>query len=221
MRHHHHWGHFSVKKLGWKGIPILIAVVVLLIWGLRPIFLSSYLTSRVGLPVTVGSISLSTKKTVFGDLTIKNPRGYKSKIAFIADTTTIEYDFDKVMGTPTEIDLLAIKKVFIAVDFDNEEGTKNNWKRIIAKMPHKTHKQKEILIHRLTLDDITIQIRGYGENVQPILKTVDHIELTEIDSKNGFPTHTLIDQVFKGAGIQDYIEGVFNPTSIERMFSPF
>jgi hypothetical protein len=210
-----------IKKLGWFSIPLIILIALVFLWLMKPVFLSSYLTSKLGVPVSVGSLSISPSQTVMKGFRIKNPYHYKTKSAFKAEKTQVDYQFSHLFGTPTQIALLSLQDVFLSVEFDNPGGTKNNWTKILSEIPAPVHTQKEIVLHRITIDNLTVELRGLGlAGTQR--RTVDHIELDEIDSKNGFPTKELVGKIFGGAGIQDYIKDILNPTNtIKDLLTPF
>lgn len=209
-----------MKKLGWFSVPILIVASLVILWLMKPIFLSSFLTSRLGVQVVVGSIDLGKIKTTIGNFRIENPIGYKSKDAFKADKTNLTYQWKKLFGKVCEIDQIEIDQIFLSVEFDGPTTKRNNWTAILSKLPKRTHKEKQLIIHRLILTNLTIEIRGLGLSGTQT-QTVDSIELDEINSENGFPTAELVRQIFGGAGIEEYLQDLINPANtIRKLLSP-
>jgi len=207
------------KRLGWFAIPVVLIGLLIVGWALKPALLASYLTRHLGVPVAVGSIDLGKTRTAIGNFRMKNPRGYRRREAFKAGKTTVAYAWRHLFQTPSEIDRIALEDVFLSIEFDNILGTKNNWTQILSRLP--SHNNKEVVIHRLTVDRLTVEIRGLGLNGGTQTKYVDHIELSEINSQEGFPTHELISQIFGGAGLQQYLQDLVNPVkTLKNFFNP-
>lgn len=208
------------KKLGWSAIPLIVLGSVLALWILKPLILSQYLTSRLEVRTLVGSIQIGKSETSIGDFKIKNPLGYKTRNAFRAAKATIQYNYKKLFSNPSEIDLIDLEDVFLSIEFDNPLGTKNNWTNILEKIPSHSRMDKELIIHKLVVNDLKIEIRGLGLSGRQT-KVVSHIELDEINSQDGFPTKELIIKIFGVAGIEQYIQDLLNPTNtLKKLFNP-
>ena len=209
-----------MKKLGWVSIPVILILSLILLWVVKPIFLSSFLTSRLGVRVVVGSIGIGTSKTTIGDFKIKNPMGYKTSNAFKADKTVITYGLKRLFGKVNEIDRIEISDIYLSVEFDNPLGTKNNWTKIVEKLPKHVRREKQFVIHKLVLNNLTVQIRGLGLS-DTQTKQVSSVVLDEINSDDGFPTRELIRQIFGEVGIQQYLQDLINPANtIRKLFTP-
>jgi hypothetical protein len=50
------------------------------------------------------------------------------------------------------------------------------------------------------------------------IKKIDRLEFNEINSREGFPTKQLINAIFQGAGLQDYIKNMLNPENVIKKF---
>lgn len=206
--------------MGWKAVVLALIAVVLFFWLIKAPIMASYLTRKLGVDVSIGSISTWPSQTKMQNFRIRNPHGFKSKSAFKVDLTQIQYAFKKLWAEPTEIDLIDLENVFLSIEFTNPLGTSNNWTAISEQMP-KTNMSHEVLIHKLILRNLSVEIRGLGLIGAPTTKTVPYMEFYEIDSKEGFPTKQLIQQIFGGAGLQQYIQDAFNPQKIIEKYLPF
>jgi hypothetical protein len=207
-------------KYGWKVIVLVIVGALLFLWLIKAPIMASYLTGKLKVPVSVSRISTWPSQTNITNFRIKNPRGFKTETAFKADKTKIHYQFSQLIGNPSVIDRIDINDIFLSVEFSNPLGTQNNWTAIGAKMGKSSG--HEVVIHKLVLTNLTVEIRGLGLTGAPQTKTIDRIELNEIDSAQGFPTKQLISQIFKGAGLQQYIKDAFDPQNMmDKALSPF
>ncbi|MES2273680.1 MAG: hypothetical protein V4487_05775 [Chlamydiota bacterium] len=212
-----------MRKLAWKLILLIIVGVIVFFWLIKAPIMSSYLTQKMGVPVSIGSISMWPSQTVIKNFRIKNPRGFKTRTAFEAERTEVDYNYKQLTSNPSEIDQILIDKIFISVEFSNPLGSQNNWTAIGAGMPKEERRNaKHVIIHKLILTNITIEIRGLGLLGKPQTRQIDRMEFDEIDSQKGFPTKDLISRIFKGAGIQQYIKDAFNPENIiDKVLNPF
>ncbi|MBS0625923.1 MAG: hypothetical protein JSS32_07730 [Verrucomicrobia bacterium] len=206
--------------MGRKAVVLGVIAVVLFFWLIKAPIMASYLTKKLGVDVSIGSISMWPSQTKMNNFRIRNPHGFKSKSAFKVESTQIQYAFKKLWAEPTEIDLIDLENIFLSVEFKDSMGTSNNWTAIGERMPN-TSTSHEVLIHKLVVRNLTIEIRGLGLLGASTKKTVPYLEFYEINSKEGFPTKELIRQIFGGAGIQQYIQNMFNPQKIIEKYLPF
>jgi hypothetical protein len=103
-------------------------------------------------------------------------------------------------------------------------GEDNNWTAIAAGMPKEKQKGSgsghEVIIHRLILSNLNVEIQGGQLIKAPSSKHIDRMEFREISSKTGFPTKELINKIFEGAGLQQYIKDMFDPGKIFQKWVP-
>ena len=159
---------------------------------------------------------------------VKNPRGFKSKRAFEAKTSQALYIFSNLFKNPTVIDKIELDDIYLNIEFTSSIGTKNNWTKIAAKIPKKDLEDKgeNYLIRKVVLKNITVEIFGKGMTKnQTQVKKIDRLEFDNISSETGFPTKELINAIFGGAGLQQYIKGIFQDAlkpekALERVLSP-
>jgi len=196
-----------------------LLAVVLFVWLIKAPIVAHYLTNKMKVPVSLSSLSIGTSKAVIRNFRINNPRGFHSKAAFKAEEIEVNYRPKAVLFfEPAEIDLIDVRDIFLSIELKNLTGSDNNWTAIAAKMP-KEESKKELLIHKLVLTNMTVEIRGLGIAGKNETKKIDRLEFDEIDSREGFPTKQLIQAIFQGAGIQDYIQQILNPQNvIKKMF---
>jgi len=212
------------KKLSWKILILIIIGFILFIWFIKTPIMSRYLTNKLGVPVAISSISIWPSQTKILDFEIKNPRGFKLKDALKAKTTTINYRMHQLFGNPSEIDEIEIDDIYLSIILTSPMGNDNNWTAIAAGMPQEEQKgtgsDHEVIVHRLILSNLYVEIQG-GQFIRaPSSKRIDRMEFREISSKTGFPTKELINEIFKGAGIQQYIKDLFNPGKVFQQWSP-
>ena len=193
------------------GVIILILVgFVAFVWLMKVSFLSSYLSEKMRVPVSMSQVSIFPRHTSIRDFAIRNPKGFKSRTAFEVEKVDLDYNWRNLFGNPVILDQIILDQIFLRVEFSNGLGTQNNWTAIARGMP-KPERGKEVIIRKLILLGVNVEITGLGLTGKAMRRTVDRIELDDIDSRNGFPTEELIKQIFGGMGIQQFIKDAFNP----------
>ncbi len=210
-----------MKKLGGGIILLIILGSIVFLWLIKAPIMSSYLTSRMKIPISIGSMSMWPSQTIMKNFKVPNPRGYSLPYAFKAERTEIDYQLKHIFGDPCIIDKIEIDNVLMTIIVTDSTGAKNNWAKLGSKIPDEPN-TREIIIHHLILTNMKIEIRGLeGLGVASQTKTIDRMEFDEIDSKQGFPTKELISKIFEGAGMQKYIQELFNPENIiEKVTNP-
>ena len=202
-------------SIGFVILIIIIAVVV--VWVLKAPIMSSYLSKKLGVPVSMLGIKMRPSYTRISRFHIANPRGSKTKTAFSTKTINIDYDLKELFGDRTTIDRIDLNDVFLGIEFYNPLGTKNNWTAIGGNLSKKKSNGHPYLIRKLVISDMDVEI--YGMGLSGLLggvekKHIDRLEFTNINSKDGFPTEQLIEAIFGRAGLQDYIKNLFSPQGV-------
>jgi len=209
-------------KHGWKLLVLLIIAAVIFVWLIKAPLMSTYLSNKMKVSVSVGSISMWPKRTTIRNFKINNPHGFKLNAAFKADHTEIDYDFKRLTGAVSEIDQILIDGVYLGIECSTSDCSSNNWTAIGSKMPKEDKRVHEVLVHDLILTNMTVDIRGLGLLGKPTTKHFDRMEFREIDSRTGFPTKELINKIFQGAGMMQYIQDAFSlpQDAIEQFLNP-
>lgn len=197
---------------GWKLIGLIIVAAFVFLWLIKAPIMSSYLTKKIGVNVSMRTISMWPKETIIRHFKIANPSGFRSSTAFEVDKTRINYRWPALTSQPSEIDLIVLDGVFLNIEIRSGPSD-NNWTAIGAQMPERKG-GKEVIIHKLILRNMTVKTEGTGAKKLGVSGTqhFDQMEFEEINSRNGFPTKELISRIFGGAGLRKYIENLLNPT---------
>src|SRR5262245_49689051 len=130
---------------GLLAVILGLIAVVLFFWLIKAPIVSSYLTSKMKVPVNVGSLSIGPSKTVIRHFQINNPRGFKSRAAFKANEIEIDYRTKALFHNPSEIDVIDVRDIFLSIELKNLTGTDNNWTAIGANIETK-QTSKELVI---------------------------------------------------------------------------
>lgn len=193
------------KRVGRKLLILIVLAALIFLWLIKAPLLSSYLTNKLRVPVSIEKISIWPRVAIIRSFEVKNPDGFKNPIAFKARRAQIDYSFQELFGDPCIIDQILIDNIFLDIEFSNQDS--NNWIAIGAHMPIQKSGQR-VIIHKLILSHFTIEIFGFGKTIK---KSVDRLEFDEVDSAKGFPTEEIIQKVFGGLEIEEFIKDAFNP----------
>ena len=210
-----------MKHLGWKLILLIILAFLVFLWLVKSPFLSSYLTAKLRVPVSIQHISVWPSSASLYNFRIKNPDGFKAEYALTAESTEIDYQLSQLFGNPLVIDQILIDNIFLGIECSDGSCSENNWTAIGERMP-KEKSNQEVIIHKLVLTNLTAEISGLQAlGGKKLTRRVERLEFDEIDSKKGFPTEELVRRLFQGAGLQQYLKNLFNPQKIiEQYLSP-
>lgn len=210
-----------MKKTAFGLLILIFLGAIAFIWLIKAPLLASYLSDKMRVPVSIGRVSIFPSQTSIADFTIKNPEGFKTRRAFEVDKVEIEYQWRQLFQDPLVIDQITLDQIFLRVEFSNALGTKNNWTAIAQGMPRQ-RSNKRVVLNKLLLLNINVEIVGLGLTGKTITRQIDRIEIDDIDSRDGFPTEVLIQKVFGGAGIQQFIKDAFDPQQLmQKALSPF
>lgn len=204
-----------------KWIVIGFFVILGLIWFSMAPITSSYLSKKMGVPVTIGQILVWPKKTQIAQFRISNPEGYRSHTAFAADYVGIEYQWSSLMSDPVTIDSILLDDVVLNIQLDRLTADGNNWSVIASRV---AAPKGNVLIRTLKIKDLTVVVQGAAARSLNIAGTRHFDELTfhDINSANGFPTKELIHKIFDDIGLKQYLQNLLDPIQqLKKTFKLF
>ncbi len=211
-------------KISWKIAILSVAAAIVFFWVVKTELIATYLTEKIKIPVTIGQIELGLSQSQIIDFQIRNPRGFHSHFALLAANTSIAYQLTELFSSPSIIDTIEIDDVFLSIELLNPLGTQNNWTVIGENIRKKEAKERlhEVAVHTLIVRNLTVEIRGLGLSGATQVKQIPYLQFDNIDSHEGFPTKELIQAIFGGSGLMQYIQDIFNPQNLlPKALSPF
>lgn len=200
-------------------IALLILIALLSLWFLKTEATSWFLSKKLKTSISLGGVDLSKSKINLQNFKIHNPSGYKHEFAYVCKEAIVSYKFDEIKKDPSVIDRIDLNDSQLYIDCKNALCTSNNWTEIMKEVADKEVKiqkdGKEVIVNNLAMNGLHVEIHGLGL-VPGIKKNVeiDHIDFGKVTSKEGFPTNVLIAEIFKQAGLVEYIKSFLNPTKI-------
>ncbi len=204
-------------------VAVLSLIVAILL--LKAPIISSYLSHKLGVNVSMRSVSISTSGMKINKFKINNPIGARTNTALSAQNIDVGYQWKELRADPGVIEDIELNNVFLGIELYNSSGSRNNWSQILATVDDNQDKDaKEMVIKRLVIKNLSVSVRGKGifSSWQKI-KEIPRLEFRNISSKEGFPTEKLIEQIFDEANLGTYIkELIKQPVKVlDKVFSPF
>jgi hypothetical protein len=212
-----------MARHGWKFVGLILVAALVFLWLIKAPIMSTYLSDKLGINITMRMISMWPKTTTIRYLKIGNPHGFHPRTAFEVEKTQIHYRFGALTSHPSEIDLITLDGVTLNIDIQSVPGTNNNWSALGSQFPAKKEGRR-VIVHKLILRNMNVNTTGKGAKLLGVAgkQHFDQMEFNEIDSSKGFPTKELIGKIFEGAGLRKYIENFLNPTQrIKDTLNPF
>jgi hypothetical protein len=216
------------RKIYFSTLGIVITSIIafiIVIWVLKAPIISSYLSHKLGVNVSMGSVRISTTEMKIKKFKINNPIGARSNTALSSQNIKVSYTWNDLRSDPGIIDDIELNNVFLGIELYNATGTQNNWSQILANVDDEQDKDaKETIVKHLVINNLAVSIRGKGFfSSWKKIKEIPRLEFRNISSKDGFPTEELIEQIFDEANLGTYIkELIKQPTQVlDKIFSPF
>lgn len=220
MRGCMHW-----KTVSWKSILLIVLGAFVFLWLIKAPIISMYMSHKMRVPVSVASISVWPSETTIHNFKLKNPSGFKTRRALEVATVKVEYQFEKLVGSPCVIDKILLQDVLLNIECAKLDPScrHNNFTAISDGMPKAPEpkageeSKTEVKIGKVILLNVKVNITGMAASEMPSSTTIARMEFDDIDSANGFPTSQLIAKIFQQAGMNNLIENAFGvPAGIIR-----
>ncbi len=186
-----------------------VVLILALFWIFKGPVASYYLSKRLKVSVSIGSIGFSKNQIEIYDFEINNPMKYQERDAFKTNKIVIKYQSDQL---PNRIESVEFGDSYMNISCDNPLCSQNNWTTIADGIEKKEQGQKEqnVVIKRMYFDNLIIDAEdmllfpGKKDRLE-----IKELELKNISSRKGFPTEQIIAALFRSAGLKDLLKDVF------------
>ena len=200
-------------KRGWMLILYIIIGAVGFVWLVKVPVLSYCLTKELRVPILIDWVSIWPSESIIHGFKIENPKDLLSLPALEVKETTLHYQLKTFFADPVEIDEIVLDTVVLRIDLPKEGESQNNWEVIGNDMKERTS-VRSFKIHTLIVNNLNIVIQDSKVSGRTSNSHIDHLEFHDINSDQGFPTEQMLHQIFGGAGLENYIQDVFNPIQL-------
>jgi hypothetical protein len=145
-------------------------------------------------PVKIDALDFGNGRTMINHLWIGNPRGSKTKTAFVTEKTEIDATWRQMRGNPMTIDAIVMQDIFVGVEIFR--GNDTNWNHILKLNHPKKKSSRDYVIKRLTIRNLTVEVTQADGSVKRY-PTIDQMEFNNITSASGFPIDEIEKAIFK------------------------
>lgn len=208
------------------GITLTILVVGFITWKKIPQILSSELSKRANVAVKLDTIRVTPWSLTIKDFEISSPKGYHLKKAFSMKKARVYASLFNYLKPRTIIQEMTLKDVYLGIEFDSPTDRNGNWTIIINNLNQSVNKEiaadptpsaKSVLIKKVDVFNIDVQV-GFRNKPKEVktLPTIQHLELTNIDSKEGAPIRQIMSSVLgeliKSVVVKENLKNIIQDT---------
>ncbi|MCI5052264.1 MAG: hypothetical protein MRY21_03885 [Simkaniaceae bacterium] len=202
------------------GIFVVLVVALFIVYTQLARIVSSELTKRAGVEVSMSRIYLTPNRISVSDFFVGNPpktilpQALKIRSIHV-DAPLGEYTKDNIV-----IEEISLHDVYVGLDFPGSRYKNSNWERITDNLkrnndsePSKNGKETEVLIKKLVLYNVEVQIAMEGNQKKVrTLKPFKKIEFTNVTSSGGIPSSQIMNLVMKEA-LREFL----SPDNLQKM----
>lgn len=213
------------------GCLVVLFILLIIGWNILPGMVSSKLTERAKVAITIRDISLSPWSISINRLKVANPSGSilpeALKISDIDINVPMTHFFHKEIVIPT----MTLDKVYLALEFDSPKSKNGNWTTIMSNLnsDHKESKgesDRSVLIKHLVLTNVEVDLAYKSTGETRRLKPISRIDLYDISSSGGIPSAQIMNivmeqvlrNVFTKDNLRNMLQDVLTPGSDSNQF---
>lgn len=213
------------------GLVVLVFIALLVVWGTLPHLVSSKLSEKAKVPISIEGIQFTPSKISLSKIKVGNPPAYNIvPRALSVNKTKIIAPFTHFFKKKILIEELTMDDIYIGLEFDSKNSKNGNWTLIMnnlnSEANKKDKKETDVLIKKTLLRNLIIEIAYKDTGKKQRLKPIDKIELNNISSSGGIPSSQIMsivmDQalrnIFSKEGIQNMLQDALSPNDGSHSF---
>ena len=182
-------------------------------WGRRSAIAAQFIQKHLnGTPVTLDSLEFNDKGAELTNLTIKNPRGFRSSTAFTADSIAIDTTWQQLRADPLTIDLITMDTLVVTIE-ENKKG-KVNWDEILAGGSKQSSNGRHWLIKTLILTNLTVRAIKPDGTIKTY-PTLSRMEFHDLSDETGFPVSEIEKAIFN-----EVMKNLFKNLDLQKIIQP-
>ena len=199
---------------------ILIIVTALFIsWNYIPYWISSSLSKKIGVDVSISYINLTPFSIKIYDLEVENPSKFQLKKALEVAKIETQTPATTFFKDEITIDKIALTNAYLGLEIESPTNTKGNWTYLIDQLNSSIKSsstgegKKKFFIKKLTVDNLNIDllVKSQGGKIKKI-KPIAHMEFNNISSEGEFPVGQLTSII-----MSSILKEVFSPENLTNM----
>lgn len=210
-----------LSLLGLIVVAIIAAVVIVtLYWSRLPEFISSKLSEKMRVQVSIEEINVGWDAIGVNNVSVGNPEGYRLAKAFQTESIDVQAPLPNYLDNPIVIDKVQLDHVYVGIELDSKKSKTGNWTVILGNLEGGEKKPskggKKVLIKKLILTDIKIDLAYNKENQVTHLDTIKRLEFNNVSSEEGIPLeqissiilNQMLKKIFSIENLTDMLQNV-------------
>jgi hypothetical protein len=208
-----------MKKL--KSISLLILILTFVAvffgWNYLPYWISSDLSKKMGVDVSISYINLGPRKIGVFNISVDNPSGYTLKQALDVKKLVSRASITTYLKESVVIDQITLSNAYLGLEIKSPTDQTSNWTQIMnqlkTSLASNSEDNKNILIKSLVVENLNIDlvIKSSSNKVKRI-KPIKRLEFKNISSQGAFPSSQLTQIIMK-----EVLKEVFSPENFGNM----
>jgi hypothetical protein len=208
-----------MKKL--KSLTLLILILafvfVFIGWNYLPYWVSSDLSRKMGVDVSISYINLGPRKIGIFNINIDNPSGYTLKQALDVKKLVSRAPITAYLKDNVVIDQIVLSNAYLGLEIKSPLDKTSNWTQIMDQLKNSLNQtggdSKNILIKSLIVENLNIDlvVKSTSNKVKRI-KPIQRMEFKNISSQGAFPASQLTQIIMK-----EVLKEVLSPENFSNM----
>lgn len=210
---------YCMKKL--KSLSLLILILAFIVvffgWNYLPYWISSDLSKKMGVDVSISYINFGPRKIGIYNVNVDNPSGYVLKQALDVKKLVSKASLTSYLKKDVLIDQITLSNAYLGLEINSPTDTTSNWTQIMNQLKTSLDRSggenKKIFIKSLIVENLNIDlvIKSTSKKVKRI-KPIQRIEFKNISSEGSFPASQLTQIIMR-----EVLKEVFSPENFGNM----
>ncbi len=203
---------------------IIIVLGAVVFWNFVPTIVSSQLTERAKVDVSIQSIGMTPSSVWVKKLQVENPP--KNLVPYALTTKKIDVDVPLIhfFHKNIAIDEINMNNVYLSLIFESMENKNGNWSTIMSNIQSSASsdqekakasgKSKTVLIKRLMITDLEVDLGYLSHGKVNRIAKIPRLEFTNVSSEGGIPTaqimNLIVTHVLKEVLLKEGLKGAID-----------
>lgn len=178
------------------GFLLTLAIALLFFaWSIKTELVAGFLSHTLRVPVSLGLLEVRSESAEISRLWIGTPLHSRTNTSFASQDILITAPTGNYVRNPMIIDAIDVNNILVGIENYNANGSDNNWSRMMGDGPSAKPSDRQWLIRRITLRNLTVVVTDV-KGVQKRYPTIPQITLTNVSSESGFPISEIEKAIF-------------------------
>jgi hypothetical protein len=192
-----------------------IVAVALLAWINRSSLAARMISKTLHVPVKIQALEFSPGQALIANLWIGNPPRSKTKTSFSTERIDFAGSWRQLRADPLTIDQIVLSQIFVGIEIYDSNSKDNNWARMLKQDKPGATSDRDYLIRRLVLNNLTVRVTQPNGTVKTY-PTIPRMEFRNISSATGFPIEEIEKAIFKMV-----LKDLFQQLNLDQLLDSF